>query len=72
MTKTSKQERKYGKKGDDNEALMEVERDIPVKVMVDHSYIMRFKNRQEADSYIESAQKQAKSRGQVPISFEFI
>ena len=69
---TTKRERKYGKKTEEGVRVTKNTKERIVKVMVDHSYIMKFKNKKEADAYINKSKKEAEERGHPPTSFVFL
>ncbi len=69
---TSKRERKYGKKDAEGLRVSETSKERIVKVMVDFGCILKFKNREEADKYINKQRKEAEDRGQPETSYIFI
>jgi hypothetical protein len=69
---TTKRERKYGKKNEDGIRTSKNTDERVVKLMVDYSYIMKFKNKKEAEAFINKIKKEAEEKGQRPTSFIYI
>ena len=69
---TSKRERKYGKKNEDGVRVSETVDERVVKVMVDHYSILKFKNRDEAEKFINKRKKEAEARGLPETSYIYL
>ena len=72
MNKVTKRERKYGKKDEDGIKVSKASEDRITKVIVDHAFIMKFKNMKEAKAFINKDNKESERTGNVPTSFIFI
>lgn len=60
---TSKRERKYGKKNDNDIKIKKAEPEKIVRLMVDYGTIVKFKNKSEADSFIKKHNEEADRKG---------
>lgn len=63
---TSKRERKYGKKKND-EPIKEAKKE-PVKVIVDYGTVVKFKNLKLAEIFVDKLRKDAEKNGHQPPS----
>jgi len=69
---TKKRERKYGKKNEDGIRITENSAERVVKVMVDYAHIMKFKNKGDADAFINKTNRESERTGATPTSFIFL
>jgi hypothetical protein len=69
---TSKRDRKYGKKDENGTVVKKAEPDKIVRIMVDYGHIMKFKNNQEAQAFMNKINKEAERTGMAKTSFVII
>jgi hypothetical protein len=69
---TSKRDRKYGKKDEEGIKITKDSSERVVKLMVDHGYIMQFKNMKEAQAFMNKINKESERTGTPQTSFVII
>ena len=66
---TSKRDRKFGKKDENNMKISKDSSERVVKVMVDYYTILKFKKLKEAEAYINKQHKESDQSGRPRTSF---
>lgn len=69
---TSKRDRKYGKKNEDDIKVTKETKERVVRIMVDYGMIRKFNTQQEADAFMNTTNKESDKKGMPRTSFVII